>query len=315
MKVKLAVGIATCSCVIYHFYTGSVNLSKDVNFSTPWGMHVAAENSYLNPYKDECLKIADLKSGDKVLDLGAGYGHMQQTMARLVAPGGEVVAIEPNNRLREIAINHVDRSGIDPRIVKHVDRMVAPGLPILNEANYFDVAYSGRVLCNMKDSDFALDEMIRVTKPGGKIIIACEDFTTISSSSLGVTYEAVLSVGLYYLFLLLGRDGIRYVRDGTKLLKQRSEIDSVKRVIQIAHNSHGYEWEWIYGEEGAKGMKHQVVNIAKSIDKHFFFALPLAESATEYLITPAFDKVLEDSKNGNYFDSKLIMIYVAEVTK
>jgi ubiquinone/menaquinone biosynthesis C-methylase UbiE len=98
-------------------------------------------------------------SGD-VIEVGAGNGL---TFARYPATVGRVLAVEPEPRLREAALDAA-RHALVP--VEVVDGL-AERLPA--ETGRFDAAVVCLVLCSVPDQHAALAEIARVLKPGGEL--------------------------------------------------------------------------------------------------------------------------------------------------
>lgn len=104
----------------------------------------------------QVARYTDL-AGRRVMDLGGGPGHFT---AEFRARGAECVLVEPD--LAELSAR-----GARPTGAVRGDGM---RLPISDGA--FDVSFSSNVLEHVEDPARMLDEMIRVTRPGGVIYLA-----------------------------------------------------------------------------------------------------------------------------------------------
>ncbi|MFI8228243.1 class I SAM-dependent methyltransferase [Streptomyces sp. NPDC085900] len=96
----------------------------------------------------------------RVIEIGAGNGL---NFARYPRTVSEVVAIEPERRLRQLAVENALRADVPVDVVPGA----AEALPVKSEA--FDAVVVSLVLCSVRDVPRALAEIRRVLRPGGVV--------------------------------------------------------------------------------------------------------------------------------------------------
>lgn len=122
--------------------------------------HIGGQSATL-----ELIQVARISQGDHVLEVGCGVGF---TTAYLVEQiGCRVTAVDLTPRMIERAQERALRRGIADRTTfRQAD---AQDLPF--EDDLFDVAIAESVLSFAPSKERALSEMVRVTRPGGRVAI------------------------------------------------------------------------------------------------------------------------------------------------
>lgn len=114
----------------------------------------------------------DLKEGDSVLDAGCGPGYDALRMAAIVGSTGKVTGIDPGTRMIEIARENAARSTYPVSFqTSDVRRLDFPDA-------MFHAVRIDRILQIHENPGEILDELIRVLRPGGKILAIEPDWET-----------------------------------------------------------------------------------------------------------------------------------------
>lgn len=96
----------------------------------------------------------------RVIEMGAGNGL---NFAHYPSTVDEVVAVEPESYLRELAHEAATNAPLDVRVVDGLAQL----LPADNAP--FDAGVASLVLCSVPDQQQALAELRRVIRPGGEL--------------------------------------------------------------------------------------------------------------------------------------------------
>ena len=128
------------------------------------------------------VDAAELRPGDKLLEVGCGSGATARWLARYTAGAHEITAVDVNSYLLREAASLARAEGLADRITFREDNAEALSLP----DNSVDVSLSFTVMEEV-DADRMLHEMVRVTKPGGRVgvVVRAADMQLWTNLALG----------------------------------------------------------------------------------------------------------------------------------
>ncbi len=141
----------------------------DVNWGSgevaqTWSRGQAQREEYYQPATEMMLDLADLRTGNRVLDVAAGTGDQTLLAARRVGLNGHVLATDLSATMLKAAIEAARKAGltnVETRTMNAEDLDLNPGS--------FDVVICRLGLMLFSDPPKALRGMHRVVKPGGKV--------------------------------------------------------------------------------------------------------------------------------------------------
>ena len=116
---------------------------------------------------DALLKELMPKEGMKVLDIGSGSGETVLAIAEKVGSTGKAVGIDFSPEGIGLAKENARKRGLEKIAEFHLTN--AAELPFPD--NSFDAVISECVVCLIQDKQKALNEKVRVLKPGGRVIM------------------------------------------------------------------------------------------------------------------------------------------------
>jgi demethylmenaquinone methyltransferase/2-methoxy-6-polyprenyl-1,4-benzoquinol methylase len=118
-------------------------------------------------WKRVAVQLANVRNGEKVLDLAGGTGDLTALFHQRVGQHGEVVLADINAQMLRTGRDRLINRGIS-RGIRYA-QVNAECLPFAD--NSFDCVCIGFGLRNVTDKDAALRSMTRVLKPGGRVIV------------------------------------------------------------------------------------------------------------------------------------------------
>ncbi len=141
---------------VFHSVAGKYDLMNDLMSA---GIH--------RLWKRMTIEMSGVRRGHSVLDIAGGTGDLTAKFSRLVGPEGTVVLADINDSMLKVGRDRLmDRGIVDNITFSQAD---AQCLPIPD--NTFDVITIAFGLRNVTDKDMALRSMLRVLKPGGRLLV------------------------------------------------------------------------------------------------------------------------------------------------
>jgi demethylmenaquinone methyltransferase/2-methoxy-6-polyprenyl-1,4-benzoquinol methylase len=139
---------------VFDSVAGRYDLMNDL---LSFGLHRA--------WKAYAVAVADVRPGDRVLDVAGGTGDLARAFARRAGRTGVVVLSDINESMLRVGRDRLlDEGVVLPTLVCDAER-----LPFADAA--FDLVSVAFGLRNMTRKEQALAEMARVLRPGGRLLV------------------------------------------------------------------------------------------------------------------------------------------------
>lgn len=193
-------------------------------------MDRVAEREGMQEAKQRSYEQLNIELGNRVLDVGCGQGVDVYQLAERVGPEGEAVGIDNSETMLDAARER----GEDVSNVRfELDDATELSFP----DDHFDAARAERVLLHLEDPEQAVSELVRVTRPSGRVGLMDSDLgATIWDNPGGYSFE----------FLLLEHAPARNPRIGRQLFrlaKQAGLTDIGPEVMAGVNNDFEYFYE------------------------------------------------------------------------
>ncbi|ACY14561.1 methyltransferase domain-containing protein [Haliangium ochraceum] len=135
-------------------------------------LDTATAQSEMQRYKRRTYELLGLRPGARVLDAGCGTGDDVIELAGLVGEEGRAVGLDNSQAIVDEGRARAHRAGVAAEF--HVGDIAE--LPFPDHA--FDAVRADRVLMHIPDRERALSELVRVTRPGGRVVVREPDWDT-----------------------------------------------------------------------------------------------------------------------------------------
>jgi demethylmenaquinone methyltransferase/2-methoxy-6-polyprenyl-1,4-benzoquinol methylase len=179
-------------------------------------------------WKAYTVAVADVRDGDRVLDIAGGTGDLARAFAKKVGARGRVVLTDINEAMLARGRDRL----LDDGIVVPTALCDAEALPYA--AASFDLVSVAFGLRNMTHKERALAEMNRVLRPGGRLLVL--EFSKVAPP-LAKAYD-------WYSFNVLPRIGgwvandaqsYRYLAESIRMHPGQAELKAMMKAAGFGH--------------------------------------------------------------------------------
>jgi len=143
------------------FQNGGQSVDAEATFR--W-LDQADGNPQLQEIKRRMLDLCPVRAGDRVLDVGCGFGHEVRRLADSAGPQGRVVGVDRNSAM--IAEARRRAAHLTNAVAYEVGDAHHLALP----DDTFDLCRTERVLRYLENPEGTLREMARVVRSGGFVV-------------------------------------------------------------------------------------------------------------------------------------------------
>lgn len=154
-------------------------------------LDIQAEMPAIQRLRAHTFAMAAVKPNDRVLDVGTGTGEVARAFAAAATSSGSVTAVDMSQQMLAEAKRRTDDSLTHADIAYEARN--AESLPYPDAS--FDVVHSERTLQHVPDADRAFAEMVRVLRPGGRLVVADTDWDTALVDLGDVSLQRRLNTG------------------------------------------------------------------------------------------------------------------------
>jgi len=176
-------------------------------------------------WKRFTIELSGVQRGNRVLDLAGGTGDLSAKFATIVGEQGQVVLADINSAMLQVGRERLLNKG---QVLSYA-QVNAETLPFAD--NSFDIITIAFGLRNVTDKEMALASMLRVLKPGGRVLIL--EFSELQIRPLKPLYDLYSFKVLPLLGKLIAKDAdsYRYLAESIRMHpNQETLLQMMQRV-------------------------------------------------------------------------------------
>lgn len=201
---------------VFHSVAGKYDLMNDLMSG---GVH--------RLWKMFTVEMAAVRPGQTILDIAGGTGDLAQKFSRLTGPTGTVVLADINDAMLRVGRDKLLDRGVSQNLL--FAQADAQYLPFPDHT--FDCITIAFGLRNVTDKDLALRSMLRVLKPGGRLLVL--EFSKPRSDLLEKAYDTYSFRVLPLMGKLVAGDAESY-RYLAESIRMHPDQETLKQMMESA---------------------------------------------------------------------------------
>lgn len=178
-------------------------------------------------WKRFTIEASAVRAGHQVLDIAGGTGDLSYQFAKLVGKDGQVILADINSSMLNVGRDRL----IDRGVAGNIQFIQADAQYLPFPDNTFDCITIAFGLRNVTDKDLALRSMLRVLKPGGRLLVL--EFSKPQHPLLEKAYDAYS----FKLLPMIGKlvtndaDSYRYLAES---IRMHPDQETLKQMLDDA---------------------------------------------------------------------------------
>lgn len=178
-------------------------------------------------WKHFTVQLAAVRPGEHILDLAGGTGDLAAAMARATGASGRVLLSDINASM----LGRGRERLLDRGVAGNLDFVQANAESLPFADSCFDCVTIGFGLRNVTDKQAALNEMQRVLRPGGRVLVL--EFSKPAVPGLGKLYDQYSFSVLPWLGRNVAGDEAAY-RYLAESIRMHPDQDTLKQMMETA---------------------------------------------------------------------------------
>ncbi|MBO6277015.1 MAG: bifunctional demethylmenaquinone methyltransferase/2-methoxy-6-polyprenyl-1,4-benzoquinol methylase UbiE [Pseudomonas sp.] len=197
---------------VFHSVAGKYDLMNDV---LSGGMH--------RLWKRFTIELSGVRPGNKVLDIAGGTGDLARKFSHLVGPTGQVVLADINASMLKVGRDRL----LDKGVAGNIEFVQADAEKLPFPDNYFDCVTIAFGLRNVTHKEDALRSMLRVLKPGGRLLVL--EFSKPTNALMSKVYDtySFAFMPMVGKLILNDPDSYRYLAESIRMHPDQETLKSM----------------------------------------------------------------------------------------